>query len=87
MFSDKTGTLTCNIMEFKFINIKGKSYGKLLDYAVYGIIIAVIFLHAGGDRSLEGAENLPTVTNVDFFDAKFFEARDKADNSDHETVQ
>ena len=28
IFSDKTGTLTCNIMEFKYLNVMGKSYGK-----------------------------------------------------------
>ena len=27
IFSDKTGTLTCNIMEFKMISINGASYG------------------------------------------------------------
>jgi len=27
IFSDKTGTLTCNIMEFKKISINGCSYG------------------------------------------------------------
>ena len=29
IFSDKTGTLTCNIMEFKNISINGTSYGML----------------------------------------------------------
>ena len=28
MFSDKTGTLTQNIMEFKQIDVKGTLYGK-----------------------------------------------------------
>ena len=28
IFSDKTGTLTCNVMEFKKISINGISYGK-----------------------------------------------------------
>jgi phospholipid-transporting ATPase len=28
IFSDKTGTLTCNFMEFKNICIEGISYGK-----------------------------------------------------------
>lgn len=27
IFSDKTGTLTCNVMEFKKISINGISYG------------------------------------------------------------
>jgi len=28
IFSDKTGTLTCNIMEFRKISINGISYGE-----------------------------------------------------------
>ena len=28
IFSDKTGTLTCNFMEFKKISIQGTSYGE-----------------------------------------------------------
>ena len=28
IFSDKTGTLTCNLMEFKKISINGTSYGN-----------------------------------------------------------
>ena len=31
IFSDKTGTLTCNLMEFKNINVNGISYGSLLN--------------------------------------------------------
>lgn len=27
VFSDKTGTLTCNNMEFKYLNVMGKSFG------------------------------------------------------------
>ena len=27
IFSDKTGTLTCNIMEFKYLVVDGKGYG------------------------------------------------------------
>ena len=30
IFSDKTGTLTCNIMEFKKVCVDGKSYGLTL---------------------------------------------------------
>lgn len=29
IFSDKTGTLTCNIMEFKKMSIGGYKYGKM----------------------------------------------------------
>lgn len=31
IFSDKTGTLTCNIMQFKKISINGISYGEVED--------------------------------------------------------
>ena len=29
IFSDKTGTLTQNIMEFKMVDVKGKMYGTM----------------------------------------------------------
>lgn len=35
MFTDKTGTITKNLMEFKTISIKGKSYGT--DRTLYDI--------------------------------------------------
>lgn len=31
VFSDKTGTLTCNIMEFKCFSVRGVSYGEIRD--------------------------------------------------------
>lgn len=31
IFSDKTGTLTCNVMEFKKLTAGAYSYGTLLD--------------------------------------------------------
>jgi len=51
IFSDKTGTLTCNIMEFKKLCILGETYGD--------------------DRSHD-VRKQPTVSNVDFIDAEFF---------------
>lgn len=33
VFSDKTGTLTCNIMQFKKMSINGVSYGEIEDPA------------------------------------------------------
>ena len=35
IFSDKTGTLTCNIMEFKKISINGISYGKFSKFICF----------------------------------------------------
>jgi len=37
IFSDKTGTLTCNIMEFKKISINGTSYGIYRKKNLYDI--------------------------------------------------
>ena len=34
IFSDKTGTLTCNIMEFKKMSIGDQSYGKMANEGV-----------------------------------------------------
>lgn len=38
IFSDKTGTLTQNVMEFKKCTINGKSYGKAFTEAMIGIL-------------------------------------------------
>lgn len=35
VFSDKTGTLTQNIMTFNKCSINGKSYGKIQDISAY----------------------------------------------------
>lgn len=32
IFSDKTGTLTCNVMEFKKVCVKGTTYGENREY-------------------------------------------------------
>eukprot|EP01016_Furgasonia_blochmanni_P009219 TRINITY_DN13822_c0_g1_i4.p1 TRINITY_DN13822_c0_g1~~TRINITY_DN13822_c0_g1_i4.p1 ORF type:complete len:1011 (-),score=95.37 TRINITY_DN13822_c0_g1_i4:124-3156(-) len=66
IFSDKTGTLTCNIMEFKCITVNAISYGKNRSYDVSGF---------------------PSVTNVDFKDAEFFQARDEPHNEQHKYVK
>ncbi|KAL4478908.1 hypothetical protein ABPG72_019345 [Tetrahymena utriculariae] len=60
IFSDKTGTLTCNIMEFKKISINGISYGEpqQREHPNY----------------MEDISGFPKVTNVDFRDQSFFTA-------------
>jgi hypothetical protein len=44
IFSDKTGTLTRNIMDFKNIVIYGKSYGKKKKLYLKNRIIKLFFL-------------------------------------------
>jgi Cation transport ATPase len=34
IFSDKTGTLTCNLMEFKKLCVGGKAYGKIYNFTI-----------------------------------------------------
>jgi phospholipid-transporting ATPase len=53
VFSDKTGTLTSNVMEFKQITIGSVSYGDVKD----------------GDKNyIADISGFPKVTNVDFRD-------------------
>ncbi|CAD8170934.1 unnamed protein product [Paramecium octaurelia] len=61
IFSDKTGTLTCNIMEFKQIIIGNQNYGDILKSSEEYIT----------DDELQ---NFPLVSNVDFRDRKLIEA-------------
>ena len=68
IFSDKTGTLTCNIMDFKKISIAGVSYGD--------------FESEKDEFYIPNYENYPKVTNVDFRSRKLLnEFEDK--NSPH----
>jgi len=52
IFSDKTGTLTCNIMDFKKISIAGVSYGD--------------FDGETDEYYIKNYNGYPKVTNVDF---------------------
>ena len=52
IFSDKTGTLTCNIMDFKKISIAGVNYGD--------------FDGENDQFYIKNYDNYPKVTNVDF---------------------
>ena len=58
IFSDKTGTLTCNIMDFKKISIAGQTYGEPTE---------------GTDRYLQNIDKMPKVDNVDFRDNLLFQ--------------
>lgn len=57
VFSDKTGTLTCNIMEFKKLSVNGISYGEA---------------KVGAKNYIQDISSYPKVTNVDFRDYTFF---------------
>jgi phospholipid-transporting ATPase len=71
VFSDKTGTLTCNIMEFKKMSIGGISYGEV---------------KRGQGNYLEDISPYPKVTNVDFRDKQLFEALNDPSQPEHPAV-
>ena len=80
IFSDKTGTLTCNIMEFKNISIGGISYGALLYCNFYRDMLI------GDDKDYTKKEELPQVTNVDFLDKYFFDDLSNSDSKNHANI-
>lgn len=64
IFSDKTGTLTCNVMDFKKISIEGVSFGEIQDPT--------------NSNYIKDISQFPNVTNVDFRDGTFFEILNNA---------
>lgn len=67
LFSDKTGTLTCNKMDFRCISINGKTYG-LIDEK---------------DPSyIKDYSSFPKVTNVNFRDRALFDTLNEGDSYD-----
>jgi len=80
IFSDKTGTLTCNEMEFKCMSIHGLSYGKVENSQdkTKGGTASLGGYNMGGIKNTDGAQTRKSardlgITNVDFEDEKFFE--------------
>jgi len=73
IFSDKTGTLTCNIMDFKKISIGGVSYGEIQD--------------PNHQKYIKDISNFPEVTNVDFRDGVFFEILNDENNIRHQEIR
>ena len=73
IFSDKTGTLTCNIMDFKKISIGGISYGD----------------HEGekDENYIKSYENYPKVTNVDFRSRKIINDLENENSLRHEEIR
>lgn len=72
IFSDKTGTLTCNIMDFKKVCINGISYGEVDDTSSFYI---------------KNLQSYPKVTNVDFRDLSLFQALKTPSNDQHEKIK
>ena len=72
LLSDKTGTLTCNIMEFKKMSIGGISYGEV---------------KKGQMNYYEDISAFPKVTNVDFRDKQLFDALNDEQNPEHDNVR
>ncbi|CAD8203960.1 unnamed protein product [Paramecium pentaurelia] len=74
IFSDKTGTLTCNIMEFKQIIIGNQNYGDVIENQED---------YLSNDEIL----SYPQVTNVDFRDKKLIEAIQDQNHFMHKQVK
>ena len=73
IFSDKTGTLTCNIMDFKKISIGGISYGD----------------HDGekDEFYISSYDNYPKVTNVDFRSRKLINEFEDQNSAHFEEIR
>lgn len=72
VFSDKTGTLTCNKMDFKYILINGIVYGKIPE---------------DHEKYIKSYSNFPNVTNVDFHDMTLLDILDNPEHNQHEIVR
>ena len=73
IFSDKTGTLTCNIMDFKMISIGGISYGAVDKN--------------NADDFIPNYEGYPKVSNVDFKSRKLLNELEDVYSSEHENIK
>ena len=73
IFSDKTGTLTCNIMDFKKISIAGVSYG---DYE-----------SEKDELYITNYDNYPKVTNVDFRSRKILNEFENTNSIEYEHIK
>lgn len=73
IFSDKTGTLTCNIMDFKMISIGGISYGAVEKNNMEDFIA--------------NYEGYPKVSNVDFRSRRILNELEDVYSSEHENIK
>ena len=71
IFSDKTGTLTCNVMEFKRMSIGNYAYGDISDVKYEDL----------------NPNRLDTqITNVNFRDKYFYNALANYNSADHDII-
>jgi len=73
IFSDKTGTLTCNIMDFKKLSIGGISFGEIQD--------------PNNPNYIKDISEFPKVTNVDFRDKTFFDILKNENHPHHQEIR
>lgn len=72
VFSDKTGTLTCNKMNFKKIMINGNIYGDLSEKH---------------EKYIKDYRDFPKVSNVDFHDMNLVDILNNPEHNQHEIVK
>ena len=89
IFTDKTGTLTCNIMEFRKCSIGGKSYGK-------GLTEIAKSIRRLNNRSLtqeeieienKSKENANIGDHVNFYDPALDKDMEAYGKTSHESIQ
>lgn len=83
IFSDKTGTLTQNIMEFKKMCIGLKTYGKGDNARKEYLQKSVL----NEDDVNDPANMNPDITNVNFFDPDFYTDFKNPSCENHETIE
>lgn len=72
VFSDKTGTLTCNKMDFKKIMINGCIYGNL---------------NEDHEKYIKDYQDFPEVSNVDFHDMTLLDILNNPEHNQHEIIK
>ena len=72
VFSDKTGTLTCNKMDFKRIMINGIVYGNISEE---------------NEKYIKDLSKFPQVTNVDFRDMTLLDILNNPEHNQHESIK
>jgi phospholipid-transporting ATPase len=82
IFSDKTGTLTQNIMEFKKMCIGPKTYGKSDEAKKEYLQSSMLDQNDIDDNTNDN----PDITNVNFFDPGFYKEFNDPSSENHEMI-